>query len=417
MKRSFICLFFLLFFIYSSPSHAIEVVVEMTGAEDFVQLKDGIQKTIAARCLAANALPGDGATLSVSLMQLGETISFDAVLGSQPPRAFHRDLGSRGEISGIIDQMIEKMVIDPDRAAAVPSPARVPEEKPLVEVAAPPTIESGIELPFVATSLAMLGRTVFVSDSKTLYRMEGERAVPCWSTPGSARIYRIYPYQDSLLIVTNRRESFHTYQIRDFKIVQSWERCVIPLGDTLVVSRLMTNLMFSDGVNYWEDPVTGAGEAYEFPQGFDFVSARAADVVPSQSGLETIAFDKLGRVTLLNGKNPLWASETKLATLPLYFESKVDEPDARYYLMPRILPYESGVITIANEQGPWKFLRNVKYYESSRILMLDPGSSGDGERDLVTIRNHYCADIALDEGDLIVLVVKKSTSLMQRIDL
>jgi hypothetical protein len=179
----------------------------------------------------------------------------------------------------------------------------------------------------------------------------------------------------------------------------------------------MTDLMFSDGVNYWEDPVTGTGEAYEFPQGFDFVSARVSDVIPSQSGLETIAFDKLGRLTLLNGKNPLWASETKLATLPLYFESKVDEPDARYYLMPRILPYENGVISIANEQGPWKFLRNVKYYDSSRILMFAPGRSGDHERDLVTIRNHYCADIALDEGDLIVLVVKKSTSLMQRIDL
>jgi hypothetical protein len=49
--------------------------------------------------------------------------------------------------------------------------------------------------------------------------------------------------------------------------------------------------------------------------------------------------------------------------------------------------------------------------------MFAPGRSGDHERDLVTIRNHYCADIALDEGDLIVLVVKKSTSLMQRIDL
>ncbi len=415
MKRSFICLFFLYFFIASSPSHAIEVVVEMTGAEDFAQLKDGIQKTITARCLAADTLPGDGATLSVSLMQLGETISFDAVLDSQPPKAFHRDVGSRGELSGVIDLMIEEIVIGKARPAAVPSPA--PGEKPLVEVAAPPPIESGIELPFIATSLAVLDGAIFVSDGKTLYRMEGDRAVPFWSTPGSAKIYRIYPYRDSLLAVTNRRESFHTYQIRGSGTVQSWERCVIPLGDTLVMSRLMTDLMFSDGVNYWENPVTGTGEAYEFPRGFDFVSARAADVLPSQNGLETVAFDKLGRITLLNGKNPLWSSETKLATLPLYFENKVDEPDARYYLMPRILPYKNGVITIANEQGPWKFLRNVKYYDSSRILMLNPGRSGDGERDLVTIRNHYCADIALDEGDLIVLVVKKSTSLLQRIDL
>ena len=415
MKRSFICLFFLSFLIASSPSHAIEVVVEMTGAEDLVQLKDGIQKTITARCLAAGTPPGDGNALTVSLMRLGEIISFDAVLDSQPPRAFHRDVGSRGELSGVIDQMIEELIIGRAQPAAAPPPA--PEEKPLVEVAAPPPIESGIELPFIATSLVVLDGTVFVSDGKTLYRMEGDRAVPCWNTPGSAKIYRIFTYQGSLLAVTNRRESFHTYQIKGSETVQSWERCVIPLGDTLVMSRLMTDLMLPDGVNYWENPVAGTGEAFEFPQGFDFVSAQAADIIPSQSGIETIAFDKLGRVTLLSGKNPLWASETKLATLPLYFESKVDEPDARYYLMPRILPYGSGVITIANEQGPWKFLRNVKYYNSSRVLMLNPGKSGDGERDLVTIRNHYCADIALDEGDLIVLVVKKSTSLLQRIDL
>ena len=110
MKRSFICLFFLSFLIASSPSHAIEVVVEMTGAENFVQLKDGIQKTITARCLAAGTPPGDGNALTVSLMQLGEIISFDAVLDSQPPRAFHRDVGSRGELSGVIDQMIEEML-------------------------------------------------------------------------------------------------------------------------------------------------------------------------------------------------------------------------------------------------------------------------------------------------------------------
>ena len=415
MKRPFICLFFLSLLIASSPSRAIEVVVEMTGPEDFVQLKDGIRKTITARCLAADASPGDEAALRVSLIQLGETISFDAVLDSQRPKAFHRDVGSRGELSGVIDLMIEELLVGKTRPTAVPSPA--PEEKPLVEVAAPPPIESGIELPFIATSLAVLEGTVFVSDGKTLYRMEGDRAVPCWNTPGSARIYRIYTYRDSLLAVANRRESFHTYRIRGSETVQNWERCVIPLGDTLVMSRLMTDPMLSDGVNSWENPVTNTGEAYEFPQGFDFVSAQVADVVPSQSGLETIAFDRLGRVTLLNGKNPLWTSEAKLATLPLYFKNKVNGPDARYYLMPRILPYENGVITIANEQGPWKFLGNVKYYSSSRILMLDPGKSGDNERDLVTIRNHYCADIALDEGGLIVLVVKKSTSLMQRIDL
>ena len=385
----------------------------MPGAEDFVQLKDGIQKTITARCLAAGTPPGDGNALTVSLMQLGEIISFDAVLDSQPPRAFHRDVGSRGELSGVIDQMIEELIIGRAQPAAAPPLHR----KKSLWSRSRPRRRSNPGSSFPLSPPPWLCSTAPSLSVTAKPSPHGGPRRALLEHPGSAKIYRIFTYQGSLLAVTNRRESFHTYQIKGSETVQSWERCVIPLGDTLVMSRLMTDLMLPDGVNYWENPVAGTGEAFEFPQGFDFVSAQAADISPSQSGIETIAFDKLGRVTLLSGKNPLWASETKLATLPLYFESKVDEPDARYYLMPRILPYGSGVITIANEQGPWKFLRNVKYYNSSRVLMLNPGKSGDGERDLVTIRNHYCADIALDEGDLIVLVVKKSTSLLQRIDL
>ena len=285
MKKASACLVLLLsLLIASGTAHAFTVVVEMTGAEDFVGLKEGIQKTITARCLANNVAGQAGETLSVSLVQLGETISFDAVLDSKPPRAFHRDVGSRGEISGVIDQMIGEIFTV---AASAPpawsgAPSAAPAEDALIEIPAPPAAESGIELPFVATSMAALGGTLYVSDEKTLYRMEGNDAVPCWSPPGTARIYRLYPYRDSLLAVTNRRDSFITYQIRDSKAVQSWERCVVPLGGTLVMSRLLTDSVLPDGANYWEEPAAVSGEGYAFPQGFDFVSAWTADIYPGQ---------------------------------------------------------------------------------------------------------------------------------------
>jgi hypothetical protein len=424
MKKTSICLVLLALLIMSGTTiHALEIAVEITGDEDFVRLKDGIQKTIAARCIAGNVAQEADKTLSVSLIQLGKIISFDAVLDSQPPQAFHRDMNSHGEISGVIDQMIGEMFTGAARAPGAPAGKPAAAQESLIEIQAPPAAEAGIEVPFLATSMAVLGGTIFVSDAKTLYRLEGSDAVPCWSPPGTARIYRLYPYRDSLLVITNRRDSFHTYQIRDLKTVQDWERCVVPLGDTLVSSRLMTDLLLPDGVNYWEEPATLSNEAYAFPKGFDFVSAWTADIYPSQGGPELVAFDRIGRLTVLNGKNPLWVSDTKLATLPLYFEStqhferKTDEPDARYYLMPRMLAHNGSIITIANEQGVMKFLRNVKLYSSSRILSFSPDKSGFSERDLAIIRNHYCADIALDQGSLIVLVVKKSTSLIQRIGL
>ncbi len=428
MKKSSACLVLLLsLLIASGTAHAFTVVVEMTGAEDFVGLKEGIQKTITARCLANNVAGQAGETLSVSLVQLGETISFDAVLDSKPPRAFHRDVGSRGEISGVIDQMIGEIFTV---AASAPpawsgAPSAAPAEDALIEIPAPPAAESGIELPFVATSMAALGGTLYVSDEKTLYRMEGNVAVPCWSPPGTARIYRLYPYRDSLLAVTNRRDSFITYQIRDSKTVQSWERCVVPLGGTLVMSRLLTDSILPDGTNYWEEPATVNGEGYAFPQGFDFVSAWTADIYPGQEGSELVAFDKLGRLTILNGSDRLWVSDTKVASLPLYFENKTgavkmekkDGPDSRYYLMPRMLEHRGGIITIANDQGLMRFLRNVKLYNSSRILVFSPDKTGFSERDLAVVRKHYCADIALDRDDLIILIVKKSTSLIRRIGL
>jgi len=85
--------------------------------------------------------------------------------------------------------------------------------------------------------------------------------------------------------------------------------------------------------------------------------------------------------------------------------------------MPRMLEYRGGIITIANDQGLMRFLRNVKLYNSSRILAFSPDKTGFSERDLAVVRKHYCADITLDRDDLIILIVKKSTSLIRRIGL
>jgi hypothetical protein len=426
MKRMCVWLVVLLLFIVAGPARAaVEVTVEMAGAEDFVRLKDGIRKTIAARCLAAGAPGQPDAALSVSLMELGDTISFDAILDSRPPRAFHRDVSSLGEISGVIDQMIAELAASPTQAPAAQATEtpQAPARGSLVEVPPPPAPSSGLELPFAATSLAMLDRTIYVSDAKTLYRLEGTEAVPCWSTPGAAKILRIHAHGDSLLVVANRGGSLHTYQVRGADTVQSWDRCVIPLGGSLVMSRLVSDLSFSEGSHSWESPVTTSGEAAAFPRGTDFASALDADIEPSISGTEVLAFDRTGHLGVFSGGERLSAADRTVSTLSLYLEAsrafgaKNEEPDSRYYLMPRILFHEGKAITIANEQGGWRFLGNVKFYESSRILAFSRGKSGLEERELAIIKKHYCADIALDQGELVMLVVKKASSLIERIDL
>lgn len=117
MKKPFSIIILLLLFLIACPAFALDVAVDVKGPQDLVSLKDGLAKTITARCLAKNVDAG-GAALNVSLFQMGNVISLDAILSSKPPKAFHRDLKSADELSGAIDAMIAELF------TAAPQPCR-----------------------------------------------------------------------------------------------------------------------------------------------------------------------------------------------------------------------------------------------------------------------------------------------------
>ncbi len=415
MKKSLIFSAIFLFCLCIGSAFGADIVVDVKGPSELVALKDGIAKTITARCIAQNVVIDPDSPLNVSIIQLGDTISFDAVLDTKPPKAFHRDLKGLGELSSAIDRMIAELF--------TPQPQiSTGNEEPVVrksDQAARPEIT----LPFVATSFTVTNDTVYVSSGDSLFRIEKGKAKPYWKAPGSSRIYRLYPYKGAIMAVTDKSGSFHTYMIQDGKVGKSWNQCVVPFEGGLVASRIYADMDLSEGVNRWAAPEVIEGNPEQIANGQDILSILLSDVSPVAGGTETVTFDDSSHLNVANGKQSLWKSDTRFSTLPLFLITKEKDPmerrdsQLRYYLKPRILKAGRDIVTIQNEQGMSRFLGNVKMYESSRILAYTPDESEFAERELAAIRNYYCADITLDKGDLLALVVKKSTSFIQRIDL
>lgn len=424
MKKT-TCFLFLFLFILSIPAaYCFEVGVDIKGPQDLAALKDGIGKTITARCLARNVSVPKETALNVSITQFGDIISFDAILGAEPPRAFHRDLKNTGEISPAIDQMISELF--------APSPGKPSAAKEPSVQAVTPTAQPEYKFDFAATSMALVNDTLFVSSENTLFRIENGKATSYWTPPKSASIYRINPYNGSILAVTVRGTSFFTYLIKDGKTVKSWDRCVVPLKGSLVSSRIYTDRDIPDGVNRWAKAETIEGAPLQVPDNTDILSLLVADITPSADGDEFVSFDKFNRLTVLSGKKTVCTSETKFSTLQLYLQDKIptfhytaqDDADVsevnpvnRYYLRPRTLSQGKDIITFANDEGLTRFIGNFKMYDASRIVACTPNESELDERDLGAFKGYYCADIALGKGGVLALLVKKSTTLIQRIGL
>ncbi|HNY66118.1 MAG TPA: hypothetical protein PKM41_11825 [Deltaproteobacteria bacterium] len=410
----------LFFFLMVSPAFGLDVSVDIKGPQDLVSLKDGIARTVTARCLARNVTAEANAALSVSIFQMGSTISFDAILSSTPPKAFHRDLKSADELSGTIDAMIDA-VFDP----ASPAPAQT---KPSA-TAATGQAKTEAKLTFAATSVASLGDSLFVSSSDTVYLVEGGKSSSWWKAPRGAEICRLYPYRGTILAVASLTNNLYTYQIRDGKTVKQWDRCVVPSKDGLISARLFTDKDLSTEDNLWGRPEAVEGSPLLFPEGTDILSTLSADVLP-EGGEETVSFDKFNRVVISRGKEVLWASDSKFSTLPSYVvtsgptastggiaKKSQTEGDIRYYFMPRVLVNGGEIVTFANQEGVSGLFGRVKIYNATRIVAFKPEDTGFAEVDLEQVKNNYCADIALDKGDVLALIVKKSTSYIQRISL
>jgi hypothetical protein len=408
MKRTALSIFFVLIFFaaYIPAAYSMEVTVDIIGTEDLLSLKPGIKQSITARCIAKGIDLDSYSNLSVTVSQLGDVLSFDAILDSTPPRAFHQDLKDKSEISLAINSMIETVFIDV-REIPVKGPTGATESTAIPE----------IPLPFLATSLTVLNESTYISDSSIIYLLDGAETTPWWNCPDKGYIFRIWAYKKSIIALVRHIDKLHTYQIVEGKTVQHWNKPVVPVADSLLSSQIIFDTDFTGDAFKWQKPETIEGDHLPVPEGIDLPSVIIRDVMPTHEGDEIISFNNLSRLVIKNGSKTRWSSDLKISPLPLFIEAESKDTPVRYYLKPRILEMNGDIITISNDRGMSKIFENIIMFDACDILIFSRQNSEFEDRVLTNVRSYYCSDIALKDSTLIALIIKKKDSYVKFIDL
>ena len=386
--------------------------VEIIGPDDLVSLKPGIKQSIIARCISQGVSLEAHPELTVTIFQLGEVISFDAVLDSEPPRAFHSDIKERSAISQTIDEMISRIFIAPLPAWQSRQPAQA--EPDYI-----PQTRQEIDLPFIATSLIVHNGSIYVSDEKTIYIINDEKAEPWWKTPRNERIFRIYAYQDSIIALVKKMNDLNSFLINQGKTAQHWNIPVIPVGGALASAQISSDSDIPDGINMWSEPRFLEEGPIALPHGTDFLSVTMGDVTQAKQNEETLTFDNKARLRVSSAGEIVWSSSTKISPLPMFIEKEInsDDPPARYYIMPRILVNDAEIITIRNDRGASKIFGNIIRFTGFEILAYSRKGSRFEDRTIVKTPKYYCADIALEDRSLLALIITDNNSFVQFIDL
>ena len=416
MRKTLSVLTFMVCLCIPAMAQAMEVIVEITGPQELSALKDGIGKTIVTRCIARGIPVERFSRLSVTISTLGDVISYDALLDATPPKAFHKDIKEMSAISPAIDEMITAIFSGTGAVPAVPAPSGKP--------AAGQESGPGVRLPFIPTSIAAAGERIFVSDEATVYELSGEKAKPLWKARGNNVILRIYPYGDDLIVLAKLMDGFKTYHIRGSEIIEQWNKAVIPLGSGLVSSTLAFDRIFSPQPFQWSQAARVAGSPPQIPEGLDFMSSLAAELVQSATGPEIISYNASGRLTINNGGTTVWTDEDSTSITSQYIDegrrsggSFEGDLPARYYVRPRIVASGGRIITFRNGQGAAGMVSRLNVFEKAQIIAYSP-SGGEFSREVLTeFSKSYCVDIAIAQEKAAALIVQGKSAYVQFIGL
>jgi hypothetical protein len=408
MRKIVFVLCMVAFFYSPVAIHAMEVTVDIAGSQELGSLKAGIEKTVIARCIAKGIPVESYKKLNITISKLGDVISYDALLDTAPPKAFHKDLKDTSTISGTIDEMIGTIFI----AAAPKTQTSI-----LPGTAQKSIVGSKIKLPFIATSIASLGEKIFVSDMSTVYELKGEKASPVWHTPGKVEILRIYPYEETLIVLAKNGNYFRTFKIKDAKTLDRWDKAVVPLGQGLILSELNSDLDMSERPYTWVEAKQIAGSSPQIPKGLDITAAVSSEISPTSQGSEILSYTEENRLAVSSGRSILWKASTDAGIVPSFIEDAKIKPPVRYYLKPRIVITGGRIITFKNEQGLGRMLVRFNLFESSKILVYTASGEEFEEAIVATFPESYCSDITLASGKVAALIVKEKNSYLQFLDL
>lgn len=414
-KCIFILCMSVLFFVPAS-SRAMEVNADITGIQESGSLKAGIETTIIARCVAKGVQLEEYKKLSITISRLGDTLSYDALLDSKPPRAFHKDLKDLSTISVTINEMIGAIFEAPPKVQA-PPPQAVLAPPATVQAPQGKGYKTMAKLPLVATSIALIGDRIFISDLSKVYELKGDKTAPVWQTPSKIEILRMYPWKDSLIILGKLGDNdLRTFRIKDGKTAERWDRAVLPIGGSLVSSELVADKDIGGRPFTWMPPKPVSGSPVQIPSGLDMICA-VAD--PAAGGSRIISYDPNDKLVLYRGKDLLCKSDTSSGIVPAFIEDPRPLPPERLYLKPRIIPTGGKIVTIWNDQGYGKMITKVPLFTGSNIVVYSAPEDEDNTFEKATAANFpdsYCADITLISGRVAALVVKEKKTYLQLLD-
>jgi hypothetical protein len=415
MKKFIFILCMSVLFSVPASSHAIEVSADVTGIQDSGSLKAGIEKTVITRCVSRGIQLEGYKKLTITISKLGDTLSYDALLDSTPPRAYHKDLKDMSTISGTIDEMIgtifesaPKFLVPPPQAVLVP---------PAAALASPQkNFKTMAKLPLIATSIALLGERIFISDTNKVYELKGDKTSPIWQTPGKIEVLRMYPFNDTLIVLGKLNDrDLRTFKIKNGKVIERWDRAVFPIGSSLVSSDFVTDQDISGRSFAWMPSKQVSGTLTQVPAGLDMICAVSPDSPADAS--QIISYDPNDRLTIYKGKEMIWKSDTGAGIVPSYLEDLRPMPPTRYYLKPRIILTGGKIVTFWNDQGFGKMISRVPIFNESNIFVYT--ATGDNEFEKTTVANFpdsYCSDITLISGKVAALVVKEKKTYLQLLD-
>jgi hypothetical protein len=416
MRKTLWALTIMAIFHIPSLAMGMDVAVEINGPQELMPLKEGVATTITTRCISRGIPLERYAKLAVAINRLGDVISYDALLETDPPRAFHKDMKDISALSATIDEMIGAIFAGNGAAGAAPVP-------PSISAVAEGS-GAKIKLPFIPTSIAAIGEQLFVSDAKTVYMLTKEKASPLWKARGNNEILRIYPHGESLIVLARLMDGFQTFLLQGTEIKERWNKAVIPVGSGLVSSTLRFDRVFSPSFYQWTDASQVTGSSPQIPKDFDILCAIAADVRTSSTGPEVISYDASDRLTISDGRAALWTDADSTSITPLFIDeerksgSNFDgDLPARYYLKPRILNAGVRIITFRNGQGAAGMVSRLNVFESAQIIAYSPAGEEFSREVLENFGGSYCVDIAIVQGKAAAVIVKDKSASVQFIGL
>ena len=447
MKKLFVLMISLgVLFCITSQLSAMTIDTQINGPDELKNQKDAINRTVETRCLANGVDIGKFNNLGIHINKLGDAYSFDAILDSTPPKAFHKDMKSINDLTSTIDEMIASLFTVQPPSAPITPIAKIKDTR----------------LNFKATSIILLNDNIYVSGDNTIYSINDGKATPWWSYKGPGPIFRMWPYKDTIIALIRynggyNQDVFVTHQIKDGAIINTWTGVVVPLGDGLAKADISMPPDLTQEINRWSSTKAVEGNPDLLPGSMDPLASIRADIMPWSSGNEIITFSPSNGKLLVYSKdmkNPkqsskswwertkgafslsdvdkkaLWASETQFSRLPLYLEqiyiekksstsedAESREQEVDYFLPPRIIVNSNYMITIDNNQGLWSTFDKVTFYKSCQIRLYTWDVNDFTETMPLRSTLGYCVDIAVIGDKILALIVTDEGTLIRTVSL